>query len=107
MCQHGTSTTLLLPTPEHGPDENEEELARTGLRFKHRLWPVDSCIAQIVQALNASGVTTLGSCCGHDKGAGNIILADGRVLVITTREAAFTAELPHADPLTWDEQVNS
>lgn len=96
MCQHGTSTTLLLPNPDHSdPDK---------LRFKHRLWPVDSCIAQIVQALNAGGVTTLGSCCGHGKTGGTITLADGRALVITTRAAALDSDLPHAEPLSWDER---
>lgn len=100
MCEHGTNRTLLLPTPDHtDPD---------GLRFKLRLWPVDACIADIVQALNAGGVTTLGACCGHGQGAGVIDLADGRVLVITSHAAAHNSRtlhsLPHAQPMSWDDR---
>ncbi len=95
MCVHGTSTTLLLPTPDYDDPD--------GLRFKLRQWPVDSCIASIVAALNAAGVTTTGSCCGHGEGAGNILLADGRALIVTTRDAALETGLPPVRPVTWDE----
>jgi hypothetical protein len=94
MCTHGTTTTLLLPTPD--------PLDSDGLRHNLRLWPVDGCIAPIVAALNAAGVTTTGSCCGHGAVAGTILLADGRVLVITTREAALEGvALPYASPMSW------
>lgn len=96
MCQHGTERTLLLPTRDLD-DPN-------GLRFRLRLWPVDACIADLVQALNASGVTTLGSCCGHGTQPGTILLADGRVLVITTREAGIGSDLPHAVPMSWTDR---
>lgn len=43
---------------------------------------VDSCIATIIDALNKGGVRTTGSCCGHGKNHGDILLADGRALVI-------------------------
>lgn len=43
---------------------------------------IDACIAPIVKALNAAGIRTAGSCCGHGRDPGNIILADGRELVI-------------------------
>lgn len=46
---------------------------------------IDSCIAPIVAALNAGGIPTIGSCCGHGKSDGDILLADGRMLVIKTR----------------------
>lgn len=32
--------------------------------------PIDRCIAGEVRALNAAGVLTIGSCCGHGKGLG-------------------------------------
>ena len=48
---------------------------------------IDWCIHQIVAALNAGGVRTVASCCGHRKMDGNIILEDGRVLIIKNREA--------------------
>lgn len=43
---------------------------------------VDSCIANIVQALNDSNIETIGSCCGHRKDDGSILLADGREILI-------------------------
>lgn len=43
---------------------------------------IDWCIHQIVAALNAGGVETIASCCGHGKQRGRIDLADGRILFI-------------------------
>jgi hypothetical protein len=43
---------------------------------------IDRCIAHIVAALNAGGVPTKASCCGHGKRPGSIILEDGRELFI-------------------------
>ena len=43
---------------------------------------IDHCIHHIVAALNAGGIWTIGSCCGHGTMKGNIILEDGRVLLI-------------------------
>ena len=47
-----------------------------------RVQCIDHCIHHIVAALNAGGVRTVASCCGHGDMNGNIILADGRVLII-------------------------
>jgi len=44
---------------------------------------IDWCIHHIVAALNAGGVETVASCCGHGEQNGRIDLADGRVLTIT------------------------
>ena len=46
---------------------------------------IDWCIHQIVAALNAGGVETVASCCGHSKAEGRIDLADGRVLTISNK----------------------
>ncbi len=43
---------------------------------------VDSCIADIVQALNDSGISTIASCCGHNHGPGIISLQDGRQMIL-------------------------
>ncbi len=43
----------------------------------------DPCIEPLVRALNAGGVRTIASCCGHGKRDGSVVLADGRDLVIT------------------------
>ena len=40
------------------------------------------CIADIVAALNTSNITTVASCCGHEKLLGIVSLEDGRQLVI-------------------------
>jgi hypothetical protein len=48
-----------------------------------RLVGVDLCISDIVAALNASNIPTMGmSCCGHGEQDGEIWLRDGRVLII-------------------------
>ena len=43
---------------------------------------IDYCIHHIVAALNAGGVHTVASCCGHRKIPGRIDLEDGRTIVI-------------------------
>jgi hypothetical protein len=43
---------------------------------------IDWCIHHIVAALNAGGVETVASCCGHGKQRGRIDLKDGRILWI-------------------------
>lgn len=45
---------------------------------------IDSCIANIVVALNKGGVETFESCCGHGQYNGTIFLKDGRELEIMT-----------------------
>lgn len=42
----------------------------------------DPCIAAVIYALNAGGVKTIASCCGHGRRPGFIALVDGRVLVL-------------------------
>jgi len=67
-------------------------LSHTG-EERQKLIGVDACIAPIVRALNAGGVPTDASCCGHGKAPGNIALADGRELIICEdRETARTVE---------------
>ena len=43
---------------------------------------IDWCIHRIVAALNAGGVRTVASCCGHRMMKGAISLDDGRVSII-------------------------
>ena len=61
MCKHGTT----VPMPIRG-----------------KVQDIDSCIAPIVAALNAGGLITKASCCGHGNRPGNIALDDGRELMI-------------------------
>lgn len=74
MCKHGTDVPLEVTIPAH--------LSHTGETRKD-VKGIDACIAPIVAALNAAGIETWQSCCGHGKGTGQINLADGRTLVIT------------------------
>ena len=47
-----------------------------------RVQCIDHCIHHIVAALNAGGIRTEASCCGHGTMKGNIILEDGRTIII-------------------------
>ena len=49
---------------------------------------IDSCIASLVAALQRGGVDMRGSCCGHGRENGSIVLQDGRVLLLLSGEAA-------------------
>ncbi|WP_202033170.1 hypothetical protein [Nocardioides sp. WS12] len=42
----------------------------------------DPCIAPLIKALNDGGLRTIASCCGHEHGPGNVMLVDGRVLIV-------------------------
>jgi len=53
---------------------------------KYSFKPIDKCIASIVSALQKAGINMRSSCCGHGKGDGEIILQDGRVLVIKSSQ---------------------
>lgn len=52
------------------------------LPINGRIVCVDWCIHHIVAALNAGGVETVASCCGHGVETGRIDLADGRKLIV-------------------------
>lgn len=47
-----------------------------------KVYCIDWCIHRIVASLNASGVHTTASCCGHGTTDGRIDLEDGRILII-------------------------
>ena len=51
--------------------------------IRGRIAFIDYCIADIVAALNAAGIETMASCCGHGKCPGDIILADGRNITVS------------------------
>lgn len=74
MCKHGDSVDALVNIPA--------DLSHTG-EARWATKPIDRCIAPLVRALNDGGVLTAGSCCGHGKAPGSIILQDGRVLVVS------------------------
>ena len=65
-----------------GPGGVETYEHQACLPIQGRVRCIDWCIHQIVAALNAGGIETVVSCCGHRRQPGRIDLADGRVLVI-------------------------
>lgn len=73
MCKWGTTTDVEVTI--------SADLSHTGKEFV-KLAKIDSCIAQIVKALEQGGIRMRASCCGHGKGPGSITLEDGRVLLI-------------------------
>ena len=51
--------------------------------IKGRVRHIDPCIAHIVAALNAAGIETVSSCCGHGRILGSISLSDGTELILS------------------------
>lgn len=47
------------------------------LPLNGRVQDIDLCLCHIVAALNAGGITTLASCCGHGKIPATIVLDGG------------------------------
>jgi hypothetical protein len=76
MCKWGTYQPVEVTV--------HESIAASGVRHR-AVRKIDACIADLVRALDSSGIIMLGSCCGHGKAPGQILLADGRSLTITKR----------------------
>ena len=89
MCKWGTYVNVDLPV--------RAEDSHTGKAFI-KSWPIDACIAPIVQALHDAGIVMLGSCCGHGEMDGVIGLADGRELRIITPEIPGGSCIASAEP---------
>lgn len=73
MCRHGDEVSL--------PVRVDERDSHTGNAY-HTHKAVDRCIADVVDALNSAEIWTRTSCCGHGERDGEILLADGRLLVV-------------------------
>ena len=70
MCKLGTSIDVAVRAVD---DRGQSYRKVVG---------IDACIAPLIRALQAAGIDTVASCCGHGKTLGRIDLADGRVLFI-------------------------
>ena len=71
MCKYGTDRFVdqaLFPGADYIDKSKKVHL--------------DECIADLVLALNEGGVHTIASCCGHGHPPGEILLKDGRTLLI-------------------------
>lgn len=82
MCEWGDTVLVEVRVP---PD-----LSHT-LSETWKLAQIDRCIADVVVALQALPCGTRSSCCGHGKGDGEIILGDGRRLVVPCVSAQSAA----------------
>ena len=87
-------TFSTMPVGGVSPDAEGRECRGCGQKqvmrvLANRRELIDACIADIVDALNAGGVATTDSCCGHGDNAGGIALVDGRWLVVTDRAHAL------------------
>lgn len=58
-----------------------KDLSYTGKAY-WKLVKIDKCIDSIAMALNKGKIYTRSSCCGHSERDGEILLKDGRVLII-------------------------
>jgi len=73
MCKHGD--TVVVPIWS----SNQRKLIGRD---------IDRCIVPLVKALNAGGLETAASCCGHGYVPPSVILVDDTWLVVLTREEA-------------------
>ena len=97
----------------NNPEERHKNCAKTFGTFegqvpipiKRRVEFIDPCIAHIVAALNAGGILTLASCCGHGKIDGNIILDGERVLIIKEYKEGMFVNKQYTD-ITYEKMTN-
>lgn len=73
MCKWGTDTLVRVKIPA--------DLSHTG-KSHWKDVGIDSCIADLVSALQAADIDMRSSCCGHGTREGRIELVDGRVLIV-------------------------
>lgn len=78
MCEPGAETLVRVKIPADLSFSGEERWKECG---------IDACIAPIVKALQEGGIDMRGSCCGHGARNGDIELADGRGLLVLSKEA--------------------
>lgn len=64
---------------DHAPNR---EAAMT--RLAPGVW-CDPCIAPLIDGLNAGGITTVASCCGHGRRPASVVLDDGNVMLVMSR----------------------
>lgn len=87
---------------DHQPREASMMVLRHDDTGRPSVW-CDPCIAPLIDALNARGLPTVWSCCGHGNRPGMVGLTDGRqLMVLPDPEAAHRVEheLRRLYPLT-------
>lgn len=73
MCRYGDWQDVEVTVPA--------DLSHTG-KARRKVAKIDRCIAPIIRAIDVAGIVMRGSCCGHGERPGEIMLDDGRCLVI-------------------------
>ena len=73
MCKYGTYKKVMVRVPADLSYSNQTRWESES---------IDSCIADIVDALQKGGIDMRASCCGHGTGLGDIYLQDGRILLV-------------------------
>lgn len=73
MCDHANKV---------GGREAAMSIVKRGEDGVPTVW-CDPCLTEFVTALNAAGLKTVASCCGHGKNDSSVALEDGRWLTIT------------------------
>lgn len=74
MCDHGDTVPVRVKIIGR--------LSHSG-RDEWKAKPIDRCLSDLVEALQAGGIDMLGSCCGHGRGQAQIALVDGRQLLVS------------------------
>ena len=62
---------------------------QVSMSINGRVQCIDYCIHRIIASLNAGGVETVASCCGHQKFPGHVMLQDGRKLLLVEPGESF------------------
>lgn len=66
---------------DHKNRESAMEIVERDSSGRPTVW-CDPCLYSLIKALNIYGIRTVASCCGHGRRPGNIVLEDGRELII-------------------------
>lgn len=80
-CGEQACVTVRIPASRSASGETERRTAC-----------IDRCLADLVRALQAAGIDTCASCCGHGETCGHIALQDGRDLLVLSPEQAAEYE---------------
>jgi len=78
MSEHNTTSDLNLRPKQCCPIGSID--CQVPMPINGRVEYVDLCVAPVLARLNAAGVTTAASCCGHGELPGRITLDDGTEL---------------------------
>lgn len=73
MCEWGNERVIRVKVVA--------DLSHSGKSFFKDIG-IDLCISSTVEALQVGGIDMRSSCCGHNRGDGEIVLQDGRILRI-------------------------